>query len=80
MKVDKQEIKGGGNKMLNSEADIREIKECHEPYVKVSGNRELSNYIRNSLTRLDMLIYLDRKDEAQAEIQAISDKLEKMGI
>ena len=58
----------------------REIKKSHEPFVTVSSKRELSSYIRNSLTRLDMLIYLDRKDEAQAEIQIMSEQLEKMGI
>ncbi len=80
MRGDKQENKGGNKKMLSSEGEVREIHGGHQPYVTVSGNRELSNYIRNSLSRLDMMIYLDRKDEAQAEIQTISDQLEKMGI
>ena len=79
MRGDKQGNKGGNKKML-SRGKIREMHEEHQPYVTVSGNRELSNYIRNSLTRLDMLIYLDRKDEAQAEIQTIAGQLEKMGI
>ena len=80
MRGDKQKIKGGSKMMLSSEGEVRQIDESHQPYLTVSGNRDLSNYIRNSLTRLDMLIYLDRKDEAQAEIQIISEQLEKMGI
>ena len=80
MRGDKQENKRGNKKMLSSEGKVRETDGGHQPHVTVSGNRELSNYIRNSLTRLDMLIYLDRKDEAQAEIQTISSQLKKMGI
>ena len=66
--------------MLNGERKIVKTDENQHAYLAVNGNRDLSNYIRNSLTRLDMLIYLDRKEEAHAEIQAISDQLEKMGI
>ena len=80
MRGAKEGIKGGSEKMLNSAGEIGETDENNHPYLTVSGNRDLSNYIRNSLTRLDMLIYLDRKEEAQAEIQAISDQLGKMGI
>ncbi len=79
----KQEIKGG-SKMQNVEIEGYHMQEKNPVYIPVyingGSNRDLSSYIRNSLTRLDMLIYLDRKEEAQAEIQTISEELEKMGI
>ena len=80
MRGDKQEIKGGSKMILSSEGEVRQKDESSQTYLTVSENRDLSNFIRNSLTRLDMLIYLDRKDEAQEEIQIISEQLGKMGI
>ena len=40
----------------------------------------LSSVIRNSLTKLDMLVYLGKNEEAQDEIQALSAYLDSQGI
>ena len=75
----KQEFRGE-DKMLTVEREGYRMREESPVYMNAGGNRDLSSYIRNSLTRLDMLIFLDRKEEAQAEIQEISQQLKRMGI
>ena len=79
-KGEKQELKGETNQMLNTEGKGDIIQEKVPLYLNSGGNKDLSAHIRNSMMRLDMLIYLDRKEEAQAEIQEISQQLKKMGI
>ena len=52
-----------------------------EPANNLSTHQiSLSQEIRNALTRLDMLIYLDKKKDAHEEIQELSRYLDSHGL